>query len=107
VNFLITKANLKHAGSDSAHPISREILEYLLQNPRAQDTMDGILQWWLLEHYIKHNVALVRDAISFLIRKNLVLVRQGRDMQTYFRINQDRYQEIFAFIQSDEGTSSD
>jgi hypothetical protein len=92
---------LKHAPGSSSK-ISREILEYLLHNPDAQDTMDGILQWWLLEQHIKRNAALVRNAISFLIRKDLVLVRQGRDMQTYFRINRDKYQEISKFLNANE-----
>jgi hypothetical protein len=89
---------LKHAGFDTAR-ISHEILEYLLQNPAAQDTMDGILQWWLLEQRIRNNAALIREALAILVSKDLVLERQGTDMRTYFRINRSKSHEISVFLE--------
>jgi hypothetical protein len=44
---------------------AQEILDYLARQPGAQDTIDGILHWWVLDAYIR-NWAL---KLSFLQKK--------------------------------------
>jgi hypothetical protein len=58
--------------------IGREILAYLLEHPDAEDTVDGIVQWWLLERKIKHQGRLVKDAVSELVDKGYLAVEQVR-----------------------------
>ena len=37
--------------------IGNEILAYLVDHPKTQDTLEGIVEWWLLERAIKYQEA--------------------------------------------------
>jgi len=74
--------------------IARAILDYLLEHPDAQDTLAGIAEWWLPEEKIKTRSAVVKDALDQLVAKSLVLERRGKDLQTHYRINVQRLEEI-------------
>ena len=83
----------------SERPQSRTaelILAYLAENPNAQDTVEGIVEWWLLEEEIKHRQAEVKRALSELVDKGLVLERTGQDQRTRYQLNQERLADIQA-----------
>src|SRR5262245_39788913 len=44
-----------------------EILAYLVHHPKAQDTFEGIVEWWLLERYIERQRAAVEAAMEELV----------------------------------------
>ena len=67
--------------------VARDILAYLIGHPGAQDTLEGIVEWWLWEQRIRHQMAIVQEALSDLVAENLVLKRQGKDSRTHYRIN--------------------
>ncbi len=68
----------------SKDEIAREILAYLSDHPDAQDTLDGIVQWWLLERKIKQSQKLVKEVLSSLVKKNLLEIIV-KDQKTYYR----------------------
>lgn len=68
--------------------IGYQILAYLAAHPEAQDTLEGIVEWWLLEQQIKFQTARVKEALSELVAKGLILEKKGLDSQTHYRINQ-------------------
>ncbi|HYK20502.1 MAG TPA: hypothetical protein VEV42_07195 [Pyrinomonadaceae bacterium] len=74
--------------------IARAILDYLLEHPDAQDTLAGIAEWWLPEEKIKTRSVVVKEALDQLVAKSLVLERRGKDLQTHYRINTQRLEEI-------------
>ena len=74
--------------------IGNEILAYLAEHPKAQDTLEGIVNWWLLERAIKFQEAQVKKALAELIAKGLILEKKGSDSQIHYRINQSKYKEI-------------
>jgi hypothetical protein len=76
------------------HEIELEILEYFLKNPNAQDTFEGIAEWWLLETYIRKQSALVKQALSELVNQGLVIEIQDSNAQIHYRVNQEKIQEI-------------
>jgi hypothetical protein len=78
--------------------IAFEILSYLVDHPKSRDTMNGILEWWLPEQQINYQSKKVKDALSELIQKKLVLKLQGRDASTHYRINNQKTSEIKAFL---------
>ncbi len=75
-----------------------EILAYLVENPEAQDTLEGIVEWWLLEQQIKRQTARVRKALAELAARGLILGRKGEDSRTHYRINQCKSKEIRMLI---------
>ena len=41
-----------------------QILAYLVEHPKAQDTVEGIVEWWLLERAIKYQKTQIVKAIA-------------------------------------------
>jgi hypothetical protein len=80
--------------NDHDFKIGNEILAYLVENPKAQDTLEGIVEWWLLEREIKFETARVKEALSKLVAKELILVKKGTNSQIHYQINQSKYKEI-------------
>ena len=64
----------------------RAIMEYLRQNPDAQDTQDGILQWWLTELPTKPRDATVKKALEDLVRAGFLNEHKGKDAQISYRM---------------------
>lgn len=80
-----------------------DILAYLADNPDAQDTLEGIAEWWLLQQRIKHEVANVKTALAELVAEDLVVERQGKDLRKHYRINRGRFKEIKTLIGQKRG----
>jgi hypothetical protein len=72
------------------------ILSYLAENPDAQDTLNGISEWWLLgdEQAGKPNIESVEETLTDLVREGLVIRRGGEDRLTYYKLNRRRLKEI-------------
>ena len=71
-----------------------QILAYLVEHPEAQDTLEGIVEWWLLERAIRYQKSEIIKAISELVAKGFIVEEKGRDSQTHYRINHRKYKEI-------------
>ena len=76
-----------------------EILAYLVQHPKAQDTFEGILQWWLLERYIERQRVAVEGAMEELVGSGLVLAQEGRDRRERYRLNPRRRREARSLVE--------
>ena len=74
--------------------IADEILAYLVKHPEAQDTLEGITEWWLLEQRIRSAVAEVDGALHNLVADDLLLSRQCADGRTYYGLNRAKEREI-------------
>jgi predicted transcriptional regulator len=80
---------------------SYEILAYLVENPGAQDTLEGVAHWWLLEQRIEDQTAKVQEALDELVSKGLVIENKGPDARFHYRINRDRMKRISAILSRD------
>ena len=63
------------------------ILAYLLDNPDAGDTFDGIVEWWLLSQRIKFETRIVSEAVARLVAENLIVEYRGPDSRVIYKIN--------------------
>ena len=63
------------------------ILAYLVDNPDAGDTFDGIVEWWLLHQRIKFETRTVSDAVAKLVAEGLIVEQKGTDSRTIYRVN--------------------
>ena len=80
--------------------IGYRILKYLVENPNAQDTLEGIVEWWLLDRLTTSNVDKVRKALSQLVSAHLVVERQAKQSRTYYKIDPRKLKEISDHLQT-------
>ena len=66
--------------------VAYEILRYLTKNPGAQDTLEGIVDWWFLGRNIKYQKLLVKKALDMLVEDGLVIANQGTDSRTVYKL---------------------
>ena len=69
-----------------------------MDNPDAKDTLEGIIDWWMLQQDIKRNVAQIRKTVDELILEGFLLERKGSDRTKYYQVNRERLPEISALI---------
>ena len=82
--------------SETAH----EILAYLAEHPEASDTLEGIVEWWVLEQEIKYEIEMVRKAVAELVQQGILLEEKTGDSRTRYRTNQKKYHEIQVILRS-------
>jgi hypothetical protein len=80
--------------------IAQDILSYLLTHAAAEDTVEGIVEWWLLEERIKRRTQEVQKALDALVVESLIVARESKDSKTHYRINKRRIKKIRALLSS-------
>jgi len=86
--------------------ITYEILAHLAENTDAQDTIEGIIEWWLLEQKIKNSATSVKKALAELVAQGLVHEDKGSDSRPRYRINREKYGEIRGLLEQQKGRAS-
>jgi len=79
--------------------ITHDVLSYLSEHAEAQDTLEGVVEWWLLEQKIDHHTVGVKEALDELIAKELIIARQGKDARIHYRINRRKADAIASLLQ--------
>ena len=74
--------------------IAHLILAYLHANPEAQDTVEGIVEWWLLEQKIRRQTESVQQALDELTAQGLITARLGQDSRVHYSIERNKTEEI-------------
>ena len=75
-----------------------DILTYLLAHSEAEDTIEGIVDWWLLEERIKHRMNEVQAVLDELVALTLITTRKSKDSRIRYRINNRKMDEIRELI---------
>jgi hypothetical protein len=82
--------------------IAHEILGYLAEHPDAQDSLEGIVEWWLLERRLRRKTQLVKEVLADLVAQGLVQQSQNRDAHSRYRLNPTRAEEIQGLLKKGE-----
>ena len=77
---------------------AKMILGYLSDNPEAEDTIEGIVEWWLLKEEVKRRTADVKNALVDLVERGLVLERQGSDQRRRYLLNSAKRRDVDEFL---------
>ena len=85
--------------------IAHEILAYLVEHPDAQDTLEGIAEWWLWERAIKQQTPRVKKALTSLVEQNLIIQDDRKGTPTLYQINHDKHQEILELLSQHKNKS--
>ncbi|OPY69803.1 MAG: hypothetical protein A4E57_00937 [Syntrophorhabdaceae bacterium PtaU1.Bin034] len=83
--------------------LARKILLYLIDHPDAEDSLEGIVGWWLLEQEIRTQENRVREAVRMLKDRNLIIESSGRGAEVRYRANWDRKEKIMVLLDDSFG----
>jgi hypothetical protein len=72
--------------------LERRILDYMLKG--GQDSLEGIVHWWMLEQKIRAENAKVKEALDRLVNEGLVVELHGKDSRIHYRINPSMRKKI-------------
>lgn len=75
------------------HELAWQILSYLADNPEANDTVEGIAQWWL-ERRTDEPGPRVERALSELAAAGLVAASRAADGRVRYRLAAGRGPEL-------------
>lgn len=78
--------------------IAYHILAYLHAHPDAQDTLEGIVEWWLLEQKIARQTEIVKNALADLSDRGLIVSKIGADSRIHYSIERRKKKEIEALL---------
>ena len=62
------------------------ICSYLRKHPVAEDTLEGIAEWWLEAEKIESSVDEVADALESLVQKGIVSIRKTQSGINLYRL---------------------
>ena len=87
-------ARSAEAESIRSRELAKAVLGYLLDHPEAQDTLEGIAGWWLLERYVTQQLPRVQRVVTELVAHGYLVVHQGADNRARYSINREQIDEI-------------
>jgi predicted sugar kinase len=58
---------LSHSQPQQVLMVAGRISRYLESCPKAFDSLEGILRWWLLKQHIEESTELVQAAMDYLV----------------------------------------
>jgi hypothetical protein len=67
------------------------ILSYMKEHPDASDTLEGILQWWLLNQTIAYQITKVQEVLDELVAGGYLI--QNKETCVRYQINRQRLNE--------------
>jgi hypothetical protein len=91
---------MKRKQTKDEEQVCRYILSYLVDHPEAGDTLEGIVEWWLLHQKIRFETRTVSQAIAELVAQGLIIEQKGADARIIYRANRssENIQEILSEI---------
>ena len=63
-----------------------EILDYLARHPDAQDTIEGILHWWLLDTCIRKWSPTITETVQLLVKRGFLAEKPSADGHVFYHI---------------------
>jgi hypothetical protein len=64
-----------------------EILDYLARQPEAQDTIDGILQWWVLDSCVRSWAPKIAKTIGKLVEQGFLEEKPSSDGRIFYHVS--------------------
>jgi Fe2+ or Zn2+ uptake regulation protein len=66
--------------------ISKKILDYLLKNPDAGDTLEGVSRWWIQSEFIEQSVDEVASVLERLTKEGAVKKQKVKGGSPLYRV---------------------
>jgi hypothetical protein len=68
-------------------PLETQILNYFKEHPRASDTLEGILQWWLMGDHSADSIDQARHALENLVSLEVLSARVDNTGRAHYRLS--------------------
>lgn len=81
--------------------VSQEILRYLLRHPDAQDTFEGIFEWWLFEEKLVRKYSEVQGALTKLVSDGFVLEKRLQNSNVLYCLDKSKKNLIEEIIEDE------
>ncbi len=85
-----TTKTLNTTEREQKEELCRRILSYLKCHPDAEDTLEGIAHWWLLEQRIQEDTVRVQTALNCLVNRKQLVARRQADGRASYRLARSR-----------------
>jgi hypothetical protein len=93
---------LKNKGSlGQRRAVIQAVLHYLIENPDAKDTTEGVRKWWLPEGYREQRQEELEDTLDFLVSKNWLTIRMTSHKKIY-GLNRDSLDQIKNYLNASD-----
>jgi hypothetical protein len=66
---------------------ARQILDYLARQPGSQDTIDGILHWWVIDTYVRKCAPKVAETVAQLVERGFLEEKPSSDGKIFYRVS--------------------
>jgi hypothetical protein len=74
--------------------VVRAVLKYLIKNPDAKDTTEGVRRWWLPEDYRKQRQEELEEILDFLVSKTWLTIRMTTQQKKIYGLNKECLEQI-------------
>jgi hypothetical protein len=64
-----------------------EILDYLARQPKAQDTIDGILRWWVLDSCIRKWEPRIEKTVAALVKRGFLEKKASPSGKVFYHVS--------------------
>jgi hypothetical protein len=64
-----------------------EILDYLARQPGSQDTIDGILHWWVIDSYIRSWTPKIAKTVARLVEQGFLEEKPSADGKIFYHVS--------------------
>jgi hypothetical protein len=64
-----------------------EILDYLARQPGSQDTIDGILHWWVIDTYVRKCAPKLAETVAQLVERGFLEEKPSSDGKMFYRVS--------------------
>jgi hypothetical protein len=92
---------VKNEGSLRQRRAVIPVLDYLIKNPDAKDTTEGVRKWWLPEGYREQRLEELEDTLDFLASKNWLTIRMISHKKIY-GLNRDSLEQIKNYLNASD-----
>lgn len=91
----------EHSEPAEVDEIGHAILRYLSDNPGSRDTIEGIAEWWLMEHHVRQQTAAVQRAVDRLVAAGLLDARRTGDGRSHYSLSREGRTGVVRFVRPD------
>ena len=84
--------------------IARDVLAYLSEHPLARDTLEGVVEWWLLQQHVQRWTPRVEAVLAQLVSEGLLLEHKDQDERSHYQLNQSNLEAIREFLDQDRSS---